>query len=103
MPVPIARPEPATERRWRWELQPLTPQQELITHTYPGPGDYTAKLTLRNLLGDENERTVAVAITELPCVNSHKPSALGPLRPHGRAVAITASSGAAAIWASGLA
>ena len=26
--VPFARPEPAAERRWRWELQPLTPQQK---------------------------------------------------------------------------
>ena len=29
-------------------------------HTYPSPGDYTAKLSVTNLLGDESERTVPV-------------------------------------------
>jgi hypothetical protein len=41
-------------------LQPVVPQQEFTNHTYPRPGDYTAKLTLRNLIGKESERTVAV-------------------------------------------
>ena len=38
VPVPVARPEPATERRWRWELQPLTPQQRqaIVTTTVGG-------------------------------------------------------------------
>jgi len=33
VPVPIPRLEPATERRWRWELQPLTPQQKQVIVT----------------------------------------------------------------------
>jgi PKD repeat protein len=39
-------------------LEPVSPQQEIVTHTYPGPGDFTAKLTLHNLLGEESERPV---------------------------------------------
>ena len=33
MPVPLARPEPAAERRWRWKLQLLTPQQKQVIAT----------------------------------------------------------------------
>jgi hypothetical protein len=38
VPVPVAQPEPATERRWRWELQPLTPlqKQAIVTTTVGG-------------------------------------------------------------------
>jgi len=38
VPVPILKPEPATERRWRWELQPLTPMQKqaIVTTTVGG-------------------------------------------------------------------
>lgn len=41
-------------------LEPVSPQQQVLTHTYPAPSDYQAKLTLRNLIGEENERTVAI-------------------------------------------
>jgi hypothetical protein len=38
VPVPVAMPEPATERRWRWELQPLTRMQKqaIVTTTVGG-------------------------------------------------------------------
>ena len=38
VPVPVPRLEPATERRWRWELQPLTPMQKqaIVTTTVGG-------------------------------------------------------------------
>jgi PKD repeat protein len=39
-------------------LEPADPSQQTVTHTYANPGDYTAKLTVSNLLGDENERVV---------------------------------------------
>jgi PKD repeat protein len=39
-------------------LEPWTLQSETITHAYPAPGTYVAKLTLRNLIGEENERSV---------------------------------------------
>src|SRR5262249_9670302 len=41
-------------------LEPLSPQQDILTHTYSAPGDYTAKLMLRNLLGQESERPVTI-------------------------------------------
>ena len=41
-------------------LEPLNPQQEVVTHTYVNPGVYTAKLSIRNLFGDESERAVQV-------------------------------------------
>lgn len=38
VPVPVLQPEPAAERRWRWELQPLTPMQKqaIVTTTVGG-------------------------------------------------------------------
>jgi PKD repeat protein len=43
-------------------LEPTTKQTEIITHTYPKAGRYTAKLMIRNFLGDENERTVQIDV-----------------------------------------
>jgi PKD repeat protein len=39
-------------------LEPVSSHQQVVTHTYANPGDYTAKLQVRNLLGEENERIV---------------------------------------------
>ena len=38
VPVPVPQLEPATERQWRWELQPLTPMQKqaIVTTTVGG-------------------------------------------------------------------
>lgn len=41
-------------------LEPISLKQELVSHAYPSPGDYTAKITLRNLIGEESERALAV-------------------------------------------
>ena len=38
VPVPVAVPKPATERRWRWELQPLTPMQKQVIVTTTAGG-----------------------------------------------------------------
>ncbi|MCI0377288.1 MAG: PKD domain-containing protein [Gemmataceae bacterium] len=43
-------------------LEPFSPKQETITHTYARPGTYMAKLNLRNFLGDENERIVSINV-----------------------------------------
>ena len=43
-------------------LEPYAPDQH-VTHAYAKPGSYTVKLTVRNYLGDENERTVPVDLT----------------------------------------
>ncbi len=42
-------------------LEPYAPDQH-VTHAYAKPGSYTVKLTVRNYIGDENERTVPVDI-----------------------------------------
>ena len=42
-------------------LEPFAAEQH-ATHTYAKPGNYTVKLTVRNYLGDENERTVPVDV-----------------------------------------
>src|SRR5262245_59341405 len=34
----------------------------MVPHTYARHGEYTARLSLRNLIGDENERTVVVRL-----------------------------------------
>jgi PKD repeat protein len=43
-------------------LEPYTPDQNQIPHKYEKPGTYTVKLSLRNLIGDENDRTVNVNV-----------------------------------------
>lgn len=49
-------------------LEPLNAKQESVMHTYAGPGTYTAKMTLRNLLGEENERAVTIQLDTRPQV-----------------------------------
>ena len=51
-------------------LEPVSSHQQTITHTYANPGSYVAKLTLRNLIGDESERTVNL---QLDSVHSDPP------------------------------
>ncbi|MCI0683450.1 MAG: PKD domain-containing protein [Gemmataceae bacterium] len=41
-------------------LEPFEPDNDVIVHSYPRPGNYQVKLTLQNLLGEQAERTVAV-------------------------------------------
>lgn len=41
-------------------LEPVSAEQESVTHTYLKPGTYTVKLCVRNLLNEESERTVTV-------------------------------------------
>lgn len=43
-------------------LEPFAPDQH-VSHAYAKPGSYTAKLTVRNFIGEENERTVPVDVT----------------------------------------
>jgi hypothetical protein len=43
-------------------LEPYSSNQPTITHNYPRPGVYTAKLSLHNLLNEESDRTVNVQI-----------------------------------------
>jgi PKD repeat protein len=43
-------------------LEPVTPDEEIVTHTYTRYGEYSSKLTLRNLLNEESDRTVIVRL-----------------------------------------
>jgi PKD repeat protein len=63
-------------------LEPVDPSQQTVSHTYASPGDYTAKLTVQNLLGDESERVVslhldAVAHTDPPAITALEVSPVG--------------------------
>src|SRR4051812_4423654 len=44
-------------------LEPASAAAATVTHAYAKPGTYTVKLTLRNFLGDENERPVQVEVS----------------------------------------
>jgi PKD repeat protein len=43
-------------------LEPFDPGQPTLAHTYTKPGSYTVKLTVRNFVADENERSVPVEV-----------------------------------------
>lgn len=45
-------------------LEPFTPQQPAINHAYPKQGSYNVKLTVRNLIGEENERVIPVNLED---------------------------------------
>lgn len=44
-------------------LEPFDPNQPNVAHTYPKPGGYAVKLTVRNFLMEENDRSVPVDLT----------------------------------------
>jgi hypothetical protein len=43
-------------------LEPVSPDREFISHVYAHPGDYPVKMSLSNLLGDENDRSVTLHV-----------------------------------------
>jgi PKD repeat protein len=61
-------------------LEPFSGTQEAVTHTYPHAGAYSVKLSLRNLLGEEGERTVPLHLDENgpPVIEAFKVDALKP-------------------------
>ncbi len=54
----------ATEGWWDFgdgtALEPFVPAQPVVNHTYPKSGTYTCKLSVRNLIGEEHERSVNI-------------------------------------------
>src|SRR5262249_13894192 len=44
-------------------LEPALPQEASVSHTYTKAGTFTAKLMVRNFIGDEHERSVGVDVT----------------------------------------
>src|SRR5262249_4889526 len=55
------------------QLEPAAPDQESVAHTFPRPGTYTVKLTVRNYIGEEHERTAPIEVTA-----QSSPSAAAP-------------------------
>jgi len=47
-------------------LEPISASQEKVVHIYSAAGTYTAKVTLRNFLNDEHERSVPVHLEKGP-------------------------------------
>jgi PKD repeat protein len=47
-------------------LEPFDAKQPSIAHTYATPGKYSVKLSVRNFLNEENDRTVAVDCSQPP-------------------------------------
>jgi PKD repeat protein len=43
-------------------LEPVVPNSQFVPHTYPRAGNYTVKLSLHNILGDENDRSVNIQV-----------------------------------------
>src|SRR5206468_4161829 len=55
-------------------LQPVGAENEFVTHTFPeGQGEYTVKLSVQNILNEENDRSVVVKITEAAKAETSKP------------------------------
>jgi PKD repeat protein len=57
-------------------LEPFAPDAP-VTHTYAKPGNYTVKLTVRNYLSDENERSVPVEVAAAAARDSAAPQIAG--------------------------
>ena len=82
----------ATEGWWDFgdgsALEPVVAGQETVTHTYPNTGEFTAKLSVRNLLGDQDDRTTAVKLSketfQAPTISSFE---VVPVSPEGYAPA----------------
>lgn len=53
-------------------LEQVSPDREFTTHTYPRAGEFTVKMSLRNMIGEENERAVALKLDPPPSLESTK-------------------------------
>jgi len=54
-------------------LEPAMTNEPTVSHTYSKAGTYTAKLLVRNYIGDEHERSVGLDVT-VASANSNAPS-----------------------------
>lgn len=58
----------ATEGWWDFgdgsALEPFVPSQPVVNHTYPKSATYTCKLSVRNLIGEEHERSVNINLDD---------------------------------------
>lgn len=60
-------------------LEPFTSEQPTVTHTYNKPGNYNVKLTVRNFLAEENDRTVPVEVGATAVASANTSAATGPV------------------------
>lgn len=58
-------------------LEPFEPGKAAVTHTYAKSGTYTVKLTVRNFINEENERTVPVELGLKSAPSALPPSITG--------------------------
>ena len=54
------------------ELVPADTAHDSVAHKYDRPGDYNVKLSLSNLLGEENDRTVSLHVEDAPASKQPK-------------------------------
>ncbi len=56
----------ATEGWWDFgdgsALEPFSPKQDTVTHTFPHADKFNVKLSVQNLIGEQNERVAAVNV-----------------------------------------
>ncbi len=50
-------------------LEPFSPEEKTISHTYSRPGNFSVKLQVRNFLNEENDRSVSIDVST-PSPNS---------------------------------
>jgi PKD repeat protein len=101
----------ATEGWWDFgdgsALEPFSPQQDVLSHTYQSPGDYSAKLSVRSCFGDESERTVALHVESTQAAApSIEALTVTPMSPQGYApatfrVACKVKNAQACVWDAG--
>jgi PKD repeat protein len=64
----VNRSSGGTEGWWDFgdgsSLEPVSAKENTVSHTYEKPGVYTVKLSLRNYVGEESERTVSVTVDD---------------------------------------
>jgi hypothetical protein len=68
-------------------LEPVSGKEDHVVHTYASPGTYTAKLTVRNLLGEESERSVTIQLENKQAVEPPQILALEAIPVGGNAYA----------------
>ena len=71
------------------ELVPVTADSDTVIHKYERPGDYSVKMSLKNLLNEETERSVSLHVEEAEAAKQPKVVSLTaePVTPSGYAPA----------------
>ena len=62
------------------ELVPVTADSDAVVHKYDRPGDYSVKMSLKNLLNEETERSVSLHVEEAAAAKQPKVVSLTAVR-----------------------